>query len=48
MSTDCSREKGLLVSSEDDKESPRERLTPMMCVDSSCEAMKEGSTFVSQ
>lgn len=46
MSADCSRKKGLLVSSEDDKESRRERLTPMMCADSGCEVMKAGSTFV--
>lgn len=46
MSTDCSREKGLLLSSEDDKESRRERLTPMMRADSGCEVTKEGSTFV--
>lgn len=32
MSTDCSREKGVLGSSEDDTESWRERLVPMRAV----------------
>jgi len=45
-SADCSREIELLVSSENDKESPRERLTPMMCAGGSCEVTKAGSTFV--
>jgi hypothetical protein len=30
-STDCSRDKGVLGSSEDDTESRRERFIPMMC-----------------
>ena len=45
-STDCSREKGLLESSGDDKEPPRERLTPITYVDNGRKVMKECSTFV--
>lgn len=30
ISTDCSREYGVLVSSDDDTESPRERLIPIV------------------